>query len=659
MSDKACLHPDIWKFDGLRCCLACGETVFETSLPKPALKTYPCGPTRYEYVDLNYTLGLEIRLCILLPGEPDDPLRCEIIHVNLEDEPEFEAVSYTWAGEDGDASLSHSIDCGNNNLVPITVNCQAVLRQLKQRGLRRRLWIDAICINQSRISERNHQVGLMDRVYSQAQRVRISITDRSIPAVNYRKLFYALQTGSTQQLEWFRTWRASLPFVILGVYGQDYLRHDSRPRLLLIPQTPTQVIQEVVLARTAYLLVNEHEILLSPEVLDSLNGIAMRHSCPLPGVLSSRWKAGQRPLADITDCLRAGLDGECADPRDKIFAVQSFMDPMARSFISIDYSLKPIEVYARAVIAVVATQRNLDVIFETNFGPYDWVLHSSMTLTLDDIKKYLAQKDSGTSHGKSQAKSISHGHDWRQFTHSEIGPWHATVEVLSAKELPLIPSQSAKTDPVPVVFGQTLRVQPCDNILPHFHGRAHYIDTINKAYIKPDSAPYRADAREMASIWKSHMAECPGHRKLPMDDWLVPYFLRRSTGHLSADSASQMAQYLGQHRRDPHVVHLQDLNDFLDTNISLGQFKRLFSTTNSVGFARPGFKLSDEVWAIDGARAPFILRRIADEQYSIVSECYLWAALELDYWDPGTKKGRWSENRQPHHEEQTRIIAIY
>jgi hypothetical protein len=37
----------------------------------------------------------------------------------------------------------------------------------------RRLWIDAICINQASIEERNHQVGLMGKVYERAETVLV------------------------------------------------------------------------------------------------------------------------------------------------------------------------------------------------------------------------------------------------------------------------------------------------------------------------------------------------------------------------------------------------------------------------------------------------------------------------------------------------------
>ena len=144
MSGTACKHPDIRKFDGIRCCLACGEAVLET-LASNAIEKNVDATGRHVYTHLNYQLGQEVRLILLAPGGAADPLCCEIVHVNLEDDPEYDAVSYTWATEDGNADMSKTIDCFKGGYIPITTNCDAVLRQLRRPGTRRRLWIDAIC----------------------------------------------------------------------------------------------------------------------------------------------------------------------------------------------------------------------------------------------------------------------------------------------------------------------------------------------------------------------------------------------------------------------------------------------------------------------------------------------------------------------------------
>jgi hypothetical protein len=144
MTESLCKHPDIRKFDGIRSCLSCGEAVFETSSPIARIHTRDATAS-YQYTKLNYKLGREIRLVLILPGSSEDALRCEMIHVNLDDDPVYDAVSYTWATQDGDASLCMTVQCEAGGVIPVTANCYAVLLELRRSGGIPRLWVDAIC----------------------------------------------------------------------------------------------------------------------------------------------------------------------------------------------------------------------------------------------------------------------------------------------------------------------------------------------------------------------------------------------------------------------------------------------------------------------------------------------------------------------------------
>lgn len=55
----------------------------------------------------------------------------------------------------------------------VTTNLEATLRYLRHDFVERIFWIDAICIDQSNIEERNHQVPLMKAIYSNAVAVRV------------------------------------------------------------------------------------------------------------------------------------------------------------------------------------------------------------------------------------------------------------------------------------------------------------------------------------------------------------------------------------------------------------------------------------------------------------------------------------------------------
>ncbi|KAK4184554.1 heterokaryon incompatibility protein-domain-containing protein [Podospora australis] len=111
-----------------------------------------------------------IRLVLLGPGEPEDTkVVCRLLQPN-ESPPnlQYEALSYMW----GNANHTTNIVL-NGVSYPATVNLVSALRHLRHSDSNRTLWIDALCINQKDIPERNVQVGRMTEIYRSAQRTLV------------------------------------------------------------------------------------------------------------------------------------------------------------------------------------------------------------------------------------------------------------------------------------------------------------------------------------------------------------------------------------------------------------------------------------------------------------------------------------------------------
>ncbi|KIW04372.1 uncharacterized protein PV09_04656 [Verruconis gallopava] len=121
------------------------------------------------------------RLLLLYPGEGGDSLCCSLQVVDIENAPwEFEALSYVWGTEKSEVTLL----CSNDNHeilgeLEITKNLERALRSLRLPTLPRRLWIDAVCINQKDLAERARQVGYMRSVYKHAARVVVWLGEKS------------------------------------------------------------------------------------------------------------------------------------------------------------------------------------------------------------------------------------------------------------------------------------------------------------------------------------------------------------------------------------------------------------------------------------------------------------------------------------------------
>ncbi|KAL9096769.1 MAG: hypothetical protein Q9165_001257 [Trypethelium subeluteriae] len=102
----------------------------------------------------------------------DDVIKCELEELRLGNLPDqrrpFDAVSYTWGTED----KTERIEC-NGKALWVTPNCSHALRDLRQPGRSRKLWIDAICIDQDSDTERDSQVSHMGDIYRAAMQVYI------------------------------------------------------------------------------------------------------------------------------------------------------------------------------------------------------------------------------------------------------------------------------------------------------------------------------------------------------------------------------------------------------------------------------------------------------------------------------------------------------
>ena len=138
------------------------KSIFSTTTPG----WYTYRPLR----DNNTFRILEVR------GSPDERFKviCCLVEVDWESHPPYSAISYTWEGQ----SPTHEIEVDGKPLM-VTENCNAALRRFRSADADNvtRLWIDSVCIDQSEgaVQERNCQVAMMDRIYSEAATVLVSL----------------------------------------------------------------------------------------------------------------------------------------------------------------------------------------------------------------------------------------------------------------------------------------------------------------------------------------------------------------------------------------------------------------------------------------------------------------------------------------------------
>ncbi|KAH5048795.1 hypothetical protein HBH96_207530 [Parastagonospora nodorum] len=109
----------------------------------------------------------QIRLLQINPGHSLSTIECAFMYVDLQENADYVALSYTW----GSATPSIPI-LVNGAVTMITDNLYMALLHLR-KGKVPRVWVDALCINQTNTTERSIQVSQMAEVYQGASMVYI------------------------------------------------------------------------------------------------------------------------------------------------------------------------------------------------------------------------------------------------------------------------------------------------------------------------------------------------------------------------------------------------------------------------------------------------------------------------------------------------------
>jgi hypothetical protein len=127
--------------------------------------------TAYSYEPLEHPDN-SIRLIKILSISPQ--ICCQLRVVSIESPPEFTTLSYVW----GDATIKETITI-DGKVLPVTQNLAGALRDVFNQWnqsdadttFESWLWADGICINQEDSLEKNHQVPLMEQIYSNCSKM--------------------------------------------------------------------------------------------------------------------------------------------------------------------------------------------------------------------------------------------------------------------------------------------------------------------------------------------------------------------------------------------------------------------------------------------------------------------------------------------------------
>ena len=294
----------------------------------------------FQYSSLDLTKN-DIRLISLLPGTKSDEFRCEILHISSQDNPLYEALSYTW----GEQSLGKCTIVLNNLPFSITPNVEIALYHLRYEDVTRILWIDALCINQLDDEEKSNQVQKMKDIYQRASKVLVWLGHAEQDSDVAMDLIANLGHIDLD----------SIPEII-----EDRDTRKAWDALLQLFRRPwwtrSWVLQEIAVASSDPLVGCGHKWLpwgifkLAHDLVVRSVSIRVLQTPPLTfGMLCTirDHRKDMIPIQGIGNLLHGTMAFEATNPRDKVFALLGLAHEDDKSAIDVDYSNSVQQVYTQ------------------------------------------------------------------------------------------------------------------------------------------------------------------------------------------------------------------------------------------------------------------------------------------------------------------------
>jgi hypothetical protein len=134
----------------------------EADLPCPSASPSLPNTALYQAQQHKYQNLQHPRSIRLIRFQSSETLSVSLEEASLDNVPDYDVISYTWDGQQPDCP----IDCNGWEIL-VTRNCKSILEDMEGRT-GNPIWIDAVCIDQTSIPEKNVQVPLMKEIYEKA-----------------------------------------------------------------------------------------------------------------------------------------------------------------------------------------------------------------------------------------------------------------------------------------------------------------------------------------------------------------------------------------------------------------------------------------------------------------------------------------------------------
>lgn len=307
-------------------------------------------PNKYNYKPLNPEKN-EIRLLELFPAAEPSKIKARLFSHSLDDLSIYDALSYTW----GDPSVTKAIELDGDASFHIFASLEKTLHDIRRHDNSVVIWIDAICIDQRNLLERNNQVKMMKMIYEKALLVHIWIdVDVEIP-VPVLEVLETINMGTPLELgDDPKFWDP-----VVHLFGQRYWSrvwiHQevacAAQLLLHCRQKPVPVVGFLIFG---YLISQswtasdaKREWMPLYEAVANFKGkwLLELWYMRLVQYRHLQHRIGHQFRSHLLSLLDKTRELGCQNPRDRMYGIMHLAEDYEYGAIEVDYGLSVAEVY--------------------------------------------------------------------------------------------------------------------------------------------------------------------------------------------------------------------------------------------------------------------------------------------------------------------------
>jgi hypothetical protein len=589
-----------------------------------------------------------IRLLNLQAGHDKDDLKIEINISNLSDRLEYEALSYECGTEERLDFVNISRDKIN-----ITHGLHTALKRIRPRSRPRRLWVDAICINQDDTSEKNQQVPLMAEIFGRATRVLVWLGPQDVRSDDVFQMLSTLarlwisrevrkqQEGELRPLSWtkvdpteervLRSKDKTLWDAVYEISNRSYFRR-------------TWIVQEIALAKdprvlcgswevswahfshaTAYLARSLYHLHENPTDAGVARISAITH-------LRSAYRVGQ--TIKLAHICTISQNLQSTDERDKVYGFLGLLNtktkyPALDNLLRVDYGFPVRTVYLQAAQHSIIDDQDLRICHSQAF-PSERASEDSSWAPDWSPSTGISQTIVLRPHNKIQG-TIEGGISFE----SEI----MQLNGYRVDRISCVSAQMTSENPLPdiqriMVFlsqDKTAAQLPKNNVLT--------VDYLEQIISRLGQENYQGLGSQYEALWRTLIANTAFFTsakpsfKQHFDAVMDSLRLRargvfwegiKACDETRMDSCSLFRLlHDTEAQRLYHQIRARDAGPYYRELVNTIGGRVFFATQKGyIGFGSPGTRIGDSVTILNGGWAPFILRQHG-EVFQMVGDAYV------------------------------------